>query len=685
MGGVSATFGLNPRQQAARMTTTENDQHDFHASRIITAMITDIVDSTLLKTMMDAQTQVRRDSAYRSRIKEPHDDRILQHVRAAGGRKVQSTGDGFLFTFGDADEAVLCAVAIQESFRCQPIDTPLGALRIRIGVHTGSALDTGEDFTASVVDKAARVQSEAQAGEVRVSKETRVMVEGLRDVSFEELPERVLRGIGPSTLYRAFASPDAVTTCIATADVAVTHRDVSHMENPYDFATAANHKTFKGRVAEMEELLDSIETGTHTAIFGLQRMGKTSLICQGLAAELESRPELKDSLLIAMIDMQRLGGAQVTYRDFVHAIFESVIEQLARMGLARQVQNLRTLTRGLFTAEQYQRGDRSEFFSVFSKVLAELVKASKRRIVLFIDEFSEIRKVIERNQSVLNKNPSRTSRLLPHDMYIDVPFIHHLSSLLKDETLRGKITFVVLVRPFIAEYDEQQGLQLLKLMNPITLGRLDEVAARKLVTEPLRSYLSFEDDAVGYLIQLTAGHPYLLQFILKLIVDKIKRNGRPSVGVKDIQWVQERMVSDGPAFDAQFAVLISDYSVNEVSHPKEALLGKGMLALVSRLGQNSDGWVATSVILDEFANYDIPEEKTTAILSQLTRTCILEERDMEEQLHYRLAVPLVRERFVRQNLYRKYFQLAKTGPQSAGTQRRQAQSLRAQAAADRFR
>ena len=58
-------------------------------------------------------------------------------------------------------------------------------------------------------------------------------------------------------------------------------------------------------------------------------------------------------------------------------------------------------------------------------------------------------------------------------------------------------------------------------------------------------------------------------------------------------------MSDGPAFDAQFAVLISDYSVNEVSHPKEALLGKGMLALVSRRGQDSDGWVATSVILDE--------------------------------------------------------------------------------------
>ena len=369
-------------------------------------------------------------------------------------------------------------------------------------------------------------------------------VEGLRDVAFEEMPERDLKGIGPTTLYRASLS--AHPSAGASGDIPLTQRDLSQMDNPYDFATAANRRTFKGPVAEMEELLDSIETGTHTAIFGLQRMGKTSLICEGLAAELDSRAALKDTLLVATVDMQRLGGAQVTYRDFVHAIFEAVIEQLAGAGLARHVQNLRTLTRGLFAAEQYQRGDRSEFFSVFSKVLTELVKASKRRIVLFIDEFSEIRKVIERNQSVLNKNPTRTSRLLPQDMYIDVPFIHHLSSLLKDESLKRKITFIVLVRPFLAEYDEQQGLQLLKLMKPITLGRLDEAAARDLVTEPLRSYLSFDDDAVEYLIRLTAGHPYLLQFILKLIVDKIKRNGRLSVAVKDIHWVEERWCRMAP-------------------------------------------------------------------------------------------------------------------------------------------
>ena len=47
-------------------------------------------------------------------MKERHDSRVLECVRHAGGHKVQSTGDGYLFTFADAEEAVLCALAIQE-------------------------------------------------------------------------------------------------------------------------------------------------------------------------------------------------------------------------------------------------------------------------------------------------------------------------------------------------------------------------------------------------------------------------------------------------------------------------------------------------------------------------------------------------------------------------------------------
>jgi class 3 adenylate cyclase/AAA+ ATPase superfamily predicted ATPase len=614
-------------------------------------MFTDIVDSTRMKNEMPADTAVGRDEAYRLTIKEPHDERILRVVKSKGGVAVQSSGDGYLFTFDDVEQAVLCGLDIQDSLRSAPIQTPIGPLQIRIGIHTGVS-HTGGKVGGAAIDKASRVQAHGEPGAVFVSHETHVLVAQLRNVRFEETPSVNLKGLGPQSLFRA-SRVAARSEC--NPPLAQRLARLAELQNPYDFATVANYKTFKGRRHEMEELLTSIETGTHSAIFGLQRMGKTSLIEQGLKAELETRPSLRNSVLVVKIDMQRLGGAQVTYKDFVHAIFEAIVEQLNAIGVGREVPNLRNLTRELLTPSRYQRGDRAEFFSVFAKVLAGLATASRRRLVVFIDEFSEIRKVIERNKEVLQKNPSRVGNLLPHDMYIDVPFIHHMSSLLKDAELRPLMTFIVLVRPFIAEYDEREGLQLLKLMKPIMLRHLDEMAAKELITAPVESYIEYEDGAVDYLFRLTDGHPYLLQFMLKLVVDRMKRDARPTITKADISWLRERMISEGPAYDAQFAVLISDYSVDEITHAKEAHLGKGLLALVSQLGQQQDGWVPSGEIYDALHQHQVPEEKTASLLSQLTRTCILEEGNLDGELQYRLAVPLVQERFVKQNLYRRYF------------------------------
>jgi adenylate cyclase len=134
-------------------------------SGIITAMFTDIVNSTKLKGLMEGDTAARRDAKFRFDVKEPHDTLVLTCVEEASGLKVNSTGDGFCFTFTDAEEAALCALRIQEQLCDNPINTPLGPLRVRIGLHTGIASPTGGDYIASTIDKAARVLSKAESGQ----------------------------------------------------------------------------------------------------------------------------------------------------------------------------------------------------------------------------------------------------------------------------------------------------------------------------------------------------------------------------------------------------------------------------------------------------------------------------------------------------------------------------------------
>ena len=91
-------------------------------------------------------------------------------------------------------------------------------------------------------------------------------------------------------------------------------------------------------------------------------------------------------------------------------------------------------------------------------------------------------------------------------------------------------------------------------------------------------------------------------------------------------------------------------------HPKEGLLGKGTLALIAKLGHDQpDRWVYEEQIFEGLAGQKVPVEKTALVLSQLTRTKILEERTREGRLCYRLAIPLLHNRFVQQSLYLKYF------------------------------
>src|SRR5262249_17990557 len=158
-----------------------------------------------------------------------------------------------------------------------------------------------------------------------------------------------------------------------------------------------------------------------------------------------------------------------------------------------------------------------------ANLIRGMAEVSRRQIVLFIDEFSEIRKAIAQNQRAMVDKPLRNRSLLPHDMYLDIPFVHHLSSMLRDRNLKRKLTVIVAVRPFMGEYDAKEDLQILKLMRPITLYYLDETAARALIVEPLSGKVEYEPEAIDDLSRLTAGHPYLLQFMLKSLVDRIRR------------------------------------------------------------------------------------------------------------------------------------------------------------------
>ena len=127
---------------------------------------------------------------------------------AFGGYLVNPTGDGFCVTFVDAEEAVMCAAQIQRRLKDAPIATPLGPLRIRIGLHTGVAGPKNGDYTATTIDKTARIQGQAEGGQTLVSFQTHALVAaGIRGLCFRKAGAYDGKGLPPEDLYAVEEMP----------------------------------------------------------------------------------------------------------------------------------------------------------------------------------------------------------------------------------------------------------------------------------------------------------------------------------------------------------------------------------------------------------------------------------------------------------------------------------------------
>src|SRR3989440_3025394 len=114
---------------------------------------------------------------------ERYPDVLLAHhaiqreaLAANGGHELRTEGDSFFIVFGSALEACAGAAAVQK--RLHAYEWPDGgAVRVRIGLHTGEATLVGNEYLGLDVHRAARVASAGHGGQVLISETTRVLVD----------------------------------------------------------------------------------------------------------------------------------------------------------------------------------------------------------------------------------------------------------------------------------------------------------------------------------------------------------------------------------------------------------------------------------------------------------------------------------------------------------------------------
>jgi predicted ATPase len=130
-------------------------------SGTVTFLFTDIEGSTALLHELGAAGYAQSLDSHRRALREA--------FVARGGVEVDTQGDAFFIAFPDAEEALQAAREGQEALAA-------GSVRVRMGLHTGEPLLTGEGYVGVDVHKAARICSVGHGGQILVSERTKLAV-----------------------------------------------------------------------------------------------------------------------------------------------------------------------------------------------------------------------------------------------------------------------------------------------------------------------------------------------------------------------------------------------------------------------------------------------------------------------------------------------------------------------------
>jgi class 3 adenylate cyclase/TolB-like protein/CHAT domain-containing protein len=231
-----------------------------------------------------------------------HNDLLFPVVSAHGGRVIKTIGDSIMAVFPSANDAVACAVGMQEKLVNEKGTAAVEKIRIRIGVHWGRVLKDGDDVFGDTVNTAARVASAAEGDEVLASQtiidalpkghawltvprralaakgksapvpvvavawrnEEKENAAALAPTALQTLSLEISRG--PKGLRVAAVDPDERGTVKGYADVAMSDADIERLAEPFallahDGGQAAYATTLaeKGRELFAKALPESVQ------------------------------------------------------------------------------------------------------------------------------------------------------------------------------------------------------------------------------------------------------------------------------------------------------------------------------------------------------------------------------------------------------------------------------------------
>ena len=220
-----------------------------------------------------------------------HDAIVRGAIEGHGGYVFATGGDGFCAAFSRAGDAADAAIASQRSLAEAAV--PFG---VRMGLHTGEAIERDRNYFGPDVNRAARLMALAHGGQVVASDTTEVL---LRDrVALRPLGEHRLRGVrGRMSVFQVVA--DGLRSEFAVL------RSVDRFAGNLPLQL----NSFVGREDLVAEVCDLVRASRLVTLGGVGGVGKTRLAVEA-GAELSG--EFPDGVWV--VELAPVGDAGVGAR-----------------------------------------------------------------------------------------------------------------------------------------------------------------------------------------------------------------------------------------------------------------------------------------------------------------------------------------------------------------------------------
>ncbi len=358
----------------------------------------------------------------------------------------------------------------------------------------------------------------------------------------------------------------------------------------------ANSSVFFGREDILGWLEDSLrDRKAALVLHGGWHTGKTSILLQVEAGKRGEKLRDRNAVFPVFVDLQAVTGTGNA--AFLSSLAGSIASALRRRGWTAPS-----------AADDLLASKPSETFDYFlESVVTTIQQHGLRQLVLMIDEIEKLEERVQRDK-------------------LDTSMVDYLRSKMQ---LQTGVSFILAGRQRPDEAVSEHLRALFNVAEHREVGFLNEVEARRLITEPAAQYaVTYDDACVDRTLKLTAGHPHFIQQLCSNCLVLLNNNAK------------DYRVTPAVLDEALAAALQHNYTLDSMWKTELSEDDRTILATMAQTISAADGEVPGEELLRQGT---LDRERLNASLGKpVMRKLVVSCAEADGAIAYRFGVDMLR-------------------------------------------